>query len=380
MTIMLLLVSVALFILADWLVREALRRRREALKTAQRARALAESVTLDFSREAKTLKRVEVKEPAGRVLCVDDEEVVLEGFRRILAMDGFCVDTVQAGQEALGLLRTRHYDFVFTDLRMPAMDGVEVCKSVKHVRPDIDVVIVTGYASVETAVECMKHGASDYIQKPFTEDELLAFVRKALIRRQERIRRELQPRVRVTHSEAEGGAGGEFAIPGGVLISRGHCWAALSQDGTAKVGLDDFAAKLLGRVDAVELPPLGLTVRAGQPLFTARVKDRRAQFYAPLSGKVVGVNAELAEDCEALAGNPYDGHWVCVIDGDDLDKELGALKVGKAAVALFEEDIARFKALARERLGEEAGPIRSGMLAEFDAAGWAGGVREFFSR
>ncbi|TBR20521.1 response regulator [bacterium] len=380
MMIILMLVSVGLFVLADWLVRELLRRRHEGVLRAERSQALAESVKLDFSREAKSLKRVEVKEPVGRVLCVDDEAVVLEGFRRILALAGWSVDTVESGQEALGLLRVRHYDFVFTDLRMPAMDGVEVCKAVKHVRPDIDVVIVTGYASVETAVECMKHGASDYIQKPFTEDELLAFVKKALLRRTDRIQRELQPRVRVTHDGAGGvPAGGEFAIPGGVLISSGHCWASLAQDGTAKVGLDDFAAKLLGKLDTVELPPVGLSVRVGQPLFSARAKNRRAQFFAPLSGKVVRVNAELGADAEPLSGNAYDGNWVCVIDGSDLDKELGALKVGKAAVALFEEDIARLKGFLKEG-SDEPEAIRTGILAELGEPVWERGTKEFFSR
>ena len=73
------------------------------------------------------------------------------------------------------------------------MDGLEVVKAVKHMRPDIDVVIITGFATVETAVECMKYGAMDYVQKPFTEDELLAFVKKSLIRRQDRIQKLLKP-------------------------------------------------------------------------------------------------------------------------------------------------------------------------------------------
>ena len=128
--------------------------------------------------------------------------MILDSFRKILVLDGYSVDTVQTGQEALGLLQSHHYDFVFTDLKMPTMDGVEVTKSVKHMRPDIDVVIITGYATVETAVECMKHGAMDYVQKPFTEDELLAFVKKSLIKRQDRIQKQLKPKVHITTMSA----------------------------------------------------------------------------------------------------------------------------------------------------------------------------------
>ena len=62
-------------------------------------------------------------DPAARILCVDDEEVILDSLRKILVLDGYNVDTVETGQEALGLVQTRDYDFVFTDLKMPSMPG-----------------------------------------------------------------------------------------------------------------------------------------------------------------------------------------------------------------------------------------------------------------
>lgn len=179
-------------------------RLQEIKRQAEREKALAESFNLDFTLESKTLKRVEIKEPRARILCVDDEEVILDGFRKILAMGGYAVDTVETGQEALGLIQTRDYDFVFTDLKMPLMSGTDVAKSVKHLRPDIDVIIITGYATVETAVECMKHGAMDYVEKPFSEDELRLFVKHALIKRQDRIQKQSESGVQVTKSAASG--------------------------------------------------------------------------------------------------------------------------------------------------------------------------------
>jgi PleD family two-component response regulator len=138
------IVAVILFIIADIAIRAVSRRVGAKKARAEREAALSESLRLDFTREAKTLKRAEVQNPKARILCVDDEEVILGSFRKILVLDGYAVDTVETGQEALGLIRTHHYDFVFTDLKMPAMDGVEVTKAVKHLRPDIDVVIITG--------------------------------------------------------------------------------------------------------------------------------------------------------------------------------------------------------------------------------------------
>ena len=338
----------------DVAVRKLLERVRAHRQFREREQALAVSLKLNFSSEAPTLKRVEVDHPGARILCVDDEEIVLDSFRKILVLDGYSVDTVQTGPEALGLIQKRHYDFVFTDLRMPDMDGVEVAKSVKHMRPDIDVVIITGYATVETAVECMKSGALDYVQKPFTEDELRAFVRKALIKRQDQIAKRLLPRIRITHGTDSGAArAGEFSIPGGVWISQGHCWTSLSEDGAARVGLDDFAKKLIGRVDAYEMPVPDAMVRAGQPLFAVRQGTRRIQFPAPVSGRVVRVNSALPAKKQDPEVSPYHNHWVCEIAGDKLGEEIPTLKIGSSAVALLQEDIGRFTAWLREAAKSE---------------------------
>jgi CheY-like chemotaxis protein/glycine cleavage system H lipoate-binding protein len=342
-------VAVILFIIADFAIRGFMRHRNETKARAEREAALSESLRLDFTREAKTLKRVDLPNPKARILCVDDEEVILGSFRKILALDGYAVDTVETGQEALGLIRTHQYDFVFTDLKMPAMDGVEVTKAVKHLRPDIDVIIITGYATVETAVETMKVGAMDYVQKPFTEDELLAFVKKSLIRRQDRIQKLLKPTVRITHlSAVEATKANEFAIPGGVFIAPGHAWAAVAEDGETRVGIDDFAKKLIGTVDEVILPNLGMAARKGQPLFTVRSGKRRVAFRAPVSGKVVNVNTRIAGSGEALDRTPYEHNWICIIDADQLDGELPDLKIGNAAVAFYQEELERFRELTKK--------------------------------
>ena len=167
------------FVVVDVLVRVGQRRIEEARERREREAALQTSLRLDFTHEAKSLKRVEVNDAKARILAVDDEPVVLDSFRKILVLAGFSVDTVENGPEALGLVQRRDYDFVFTDLKMPGMDGVEVVKAVRHLRPDVDVAVITGYGTIETAVETMQHGAVDYVQKPFTEDELLEFAKQA---------------------------------------------------------------------------------------------------------------------------------------------------------------------------------------------------------
>lgn len=382
------ILAIIIFIIADILIRMIAKRVNEQKLKKERETVLQESLKLDFTSEAKTLKRAEVDNPKARILCVDDEEVILGSFRKILVLDGYSVDTVETGQEALGLIQKHHYDFVFTDLKMPLMDGVEVCKSVKHLRPDIDVIIITGYASVETAVETMKYGALDYVQKPFTEDELIEFVKKSLIKRQDKIQKQLKPKVHITHMPASDDfAKSEFAIPGGVFIGKNHTWVSMNQEGIAKVGVDDFAKKLIGKVTAIELPNLGMNVKAGQPLFTVRQGNRTVTFNSPVSGKVSQVNTLLKDNVNALDVTPYERNWVCALDAENLDIEIKEMKIGKSAVAFFQEDIEKFKTLFTDLLKSEKKSdeyleegLFVGQLEKLSDVNWNKIIAEFFVR
>jgi CheY-like chemotaxis protein len=348
-------------VLVDVLVRLAQRRLDEARSRRERAAALETSLRLDFTHEAKSLKRASVQQPRARVLAVDDEPVVLDSFRKILVLAGFDVDTVESGPEALGLVQRHDYDLVFTDLKMPGMDGVEVVKGVRHLRPDVDVAVVTGYGTIESAVETMQHGAVDYVQKPFTEDELLAFASRLLIRRQARLEALRAPSVRiVAPSVAETAGAREYCVPGGAFISEGHAWARIEPGGQLRAGLDDFARKALGSVDGVELPRPGQAVERGEPLFAVTRGPHKARFGAPMTGKVVAVNEALAGEPELLAKSPYARGWVCVLQPKDLAGELGTLRIGNLVVPWYQAEIER---LRQSRGGAEAPPAGEGWAA-----------------
>ncbi len=115
-----------------------------------------------------------------KILVVDDEVQVREMLRRNLTqMGGFPVDVASNGVEALEKIEKDIFDLVLTDLRMPEMDGIELLKSIKANRPDILVIIMTAYGSIETAVEAIKKGADDYITKPIDFNDLLLHISKA---------------------------------------------------------------------------------------------------------------------------------------------------------------------------------------------------------
>ena len=118
-----------------------------------------------------------------RILVIDDEEVIREGLKRILVGEVFIVETCSSGFKAIEIMQKEEFDLIITDLKMPGMSGIEVLKSVRTLQPDIPVILITGYASIDTAVEAMKNGASDYISKPFAPDLLLEKVRNAISQR-----------------------------------------------------------------------------------------------------------------------------------------------------------------------------------------------------
>src|SRR5208337_2966306 len=113
---------------------------------------------------------------AFRVLVVDDELVVRDSLKEWLVVEGFSVDMAQSGAEAIELLSVYEYGLMLLDIKMPGMDGVEVLKIDKDMREDLPVLMMTAYATVETAVEAMKIGARDYLMKPFEIEALIAKV------------------------------------------------------------------------------------------------------------------------------------------------------------------------------------------------------------
>ncbi len=328
------------FVLLDLMVRAVARRTAEQRRRREREAVLKTSIRLDFTHEARSLKRVEVPAPRARILAVDDEPVVLDAFRKILVLDGFSVDTVETGPEALGLVQRRDYDFVFTDLKMPGMDGVEVVKAIHHLRPDIDMAVITGYATIESAVATMQHGAVDYVQKPFTEEELVKFARALLIKREARMESQRRPIVRlVTPAEADETAEREYCVPGGAFISPGHTWARIEPGGQVRIGLDDFVRKALGAIDHVDLPESGVAVDRGGVLFTVRRGGEAAHFCAPLGGRIVLVNPFVGREPSLVGKSPYDRGWICLIEPSDLAGQLSHLRIGQALVDWDQEEI-----------------------------------------
>jgi len=116
----------------------------------------------------------------GRILVIDDERSVCISCRRILEDEGYAVEYTLSGHDGVAKAAERHWDIVLLDLLMPDLPGMEVLARIHAGRPDQTIIIITGYATIQTSIEAIKRGAFDYIPKPFTPEELALSVAKAL--------------------------------------------------------------------------------------------------------------------------------------------------------------------------------------------------------
>ena len=114
------------------------------------------------------------------ILVVDDQEANRITLQRILEREDWKVSQASDGQAGLDQVRTNAPDVVVTDLKMPGLNGLELLKAIRTVRPEVEVILMTAYGTVETAVDAMKVGAYDYVTKPLKRNEIVSSVRKAL--------------------------------------------------------------------------------------------------------------------------------------------------------------------------------------------------------
>ncbi len=119
----------------------------------------------------------------SKILVIDDEDSMCNFMEIMLSRQGYRVDTTTSGKSAITMLKEHNYELVIADLNMPEMTGLDILREVKSFKKDQELIVMTAYASVDTAIEAMKEGAADYITKPFKVDEIRLVIEKAINRK-----------------------------------------------------------------------------------------------------------------------------------------------------------------------------------------------------
>jgi DNA-binding NtrC family response regulator len=115
-----------------------------------------------------------------KILVIDDERIVVDSITKILKEEGADVEATLSGRQGIEMARRGRYDLVLTDLRMPDIGGMRVLRDIKRAKPGLPVVMITGFATVPSAIQAMKLGAAEILEKPFSPDGLIYAVRKAI--------------------------------------------------------------------------------------------------------------------------------------------------------------------------------------------------------
>ena len=251
------------------------------------------------------------------VLLVEDDRVVREAACRILRPEALAVDCVEDVAEAVARMRAFDYRIVLSDLMLPGFSGFDLLDRVASDRPQVPVVLITGYATIENALHAFERGAFDFLPKPFDVAELLGVARRAL--------RCAEQRGWSSQAPARGLlSAGEAAARPGLRFLGQHAWAEIGPRTT--FGVAETFPGLLGEIRELRLPEPGDMVTQGLAFAEISTADEAIhRVWAPLSGTVVESNPELREDPELLNRTPFTSGWLTRIVPAALEEQLGAL-------------------------------------------------------
>jgi len=266
------------------------------------------------------------------LLVVDDEETICQGCQRILTPAGFRVDTATDAQEGLNLAVENEYAAVLLDIRMPQMDGIEFLERLRKTKPDVPVIIITGYPSIASAAAAMQLGAVDYVMKPFTPRAITRAVGRLL--GSQDIKEQSEP--------GPGPPSAQPWIPVAQEFRYWHeSWFQPLKGGALRVGAMLPRARG-GTVEAVWPPRVGWTVYQGLPLAGATITGSfHLTVPSPISGVVAARNNLLFERPSVLWDDPCGNGWIACVRPTRLEKETGNCKLRQVVLANANKTSAR---------------------------------------
>ncbi|MHC5037078.1 MAG: glycine cleavage system protein H [Planctomycetota bacterium] len=243
-----------------------------------------------------------------RILVVDDEEFILGAVCKALRKDNFQITTTQSAREALKILDEQTFDVIITDLMMPEMDGMELLQHIRNLNARGQTIMITGFPTIQTALQMKRLGAFEYLTKPFTRQELRSVVARA-------IRRGALEDLAQRPPPAHGESSPVYYIPD-------HAWARIEGKGSAVIGMAWAFASTVGEIEHIRLPEPGDLLDQGKTCAAVLATDGvEHALHTPLSGRVLEVNPGVVADCGLAGRDPEGRGWFLSLDPFDLERE-----------------------------------------------------------
>jgi DNA-binding response OmpR family regulator len=247
------------------------------------------------------------------LLVVEDEPVVRDAALRILRPESLTIDQETDVPGARKRLADADYRVILSDLKLPGPPGFELIADAAEARAATQVIMITGYATVENALRSFQLGAFDFVPKPFDLYELQGVVRRALAYRERLLSGDL-----VSRPSADGER---------KRYSLGHhSWVSLDRDGSATCGPGASVAGLIEDPKTLELPTLEQHVGQGDRLARlVSAEELVHRVWAPLSGRIIAVNERVSESVNLIDRDPFGSGWLVRLIPEKLEEELGLL-------------------------------------------------------
>ncbi len=246
----------------------------------------------------------------SNLLVVDDEQLYCEACRRIFSRQGFRVDQSSDAGQGLDLAKHGDYSAILLDIKMPSMDGMEFLAQLRTEKPDVPVILMTGFPSVPGAASAVRLRASDYVTKPFTPEEITQAVHKL-----------------IGQQSGNGAAQGEKPVEpweprSSKLRFFGESWLQMGGDGTGRAGAL-ISKSQVDKTEKLTVPRIGEAVYQGLPLAALTDEDGNIRSIpAPISGVVIAVNTALADDLEVVCEAACDRAWIACIAPTRAEEQL----------------------------------------------------------
>ena len=280
-----------------------------------------------------------------KLLVVDDEEAICEGCRRIFTRQGFAVEKRSDAQEGLSLASSSDFAAILLDIKMPTMDGIQFLERLRTQKPDVPVILMTGYPSVPNAVSAIRLGAAAFVTKPFTPEEIPEAVRKHA--------RSLA--AATANGQAAPAADGWAAAAEPTRFWH-EAWYRLGEDKSARVGA--MLMRSDQAVDSIRVPGIGEVIYQGLPMASLKMADgAEVVIPAPISGLVESVNEELAKNPAAVLKDPCGAGWIAGVCPTRLEDEAKNCTARKAILFHADAQALRSQAEKLASLGCEVRPV-----------------------
>ena len=248
------------------------------------------------------------------ILIIDDETVIIEAVTKIAEAEGFEIDACSNAIEGLEKLKNYKYKLTLCDIMMPEMNGFQLLHEVKAESIDTNVIMITGFSTVENAVKSLHNGAIDFIPKPFTFDEIISSISRGLALYK------IQQQIKNGNNEEDENIIPYVPCPPKYLKLGTTSWLHMESEGIAVIGVTDLFLRTIDSLSNINLLSLDEIMFQGNSCATLETIDELIHnILAPIGGKIIEINSNLLENNSLLEKDPYFEGWLYKIIPADIE-------------------------------------------------------------